>query len=390
MNKLKNKVFFTIFIILNIFSLSILIVYNVGKYNDEYMRINRQLRNDFRIQNRNFINNDNNVMRFMDADIYTVLYSNTDIIAIISHTTEDEVSDEIEDVANNIINGEKEKYIGFLYTSKYSFNKSNNSIIIIDNAETNKELLTTLKLSFLLLIIIEIISYIISTKLSLWIIKPVEETFDKQKQFIADASHELKTPLAVIMASADTLEKDNNKKWIKNIQNESERMNKLITNLLDLSKVENNNIKENVNLSKLVEKSLLTLESLMFEKNIKLNYKIDENIEFECNSDEMKQLMGILMDNAIKHSHENGNVTVNLTKDKDIILEVKNKGDKIPEGEEEKIFERFYRVDKARNRDDNRYGLGLAIAKSIVTKHNGEITANSSKEYTTFRIVFKK
>ena len=113
MNKLKNKVFFTIFIILNIFSLSILIVYNVGKYNDEYMRINRQLRNDFRIQNRNFINNDNNVMRFMDADIYTVLYSNTDIIAIISHTTEDEVSDEIEDVANNIINGEKEKYIGF-------------------------------------------------------------------------------------------------------------------------------------------------------------------------------------------------------------------------------------------------------------------------------------
>ena len=390
MNKLKNKVFLTIFIILSIFGLSILIIYNYQNYTNEENRIVNQLRNE--LKNPSRLRNSENIMRFFDAKVYKILYSNGEIIQITSYAQDDELNDEIYNIANNLLDKENGIYIGNLYFNNYSYKITKNSITIVDNSDTNNKLLLTLRISLIVFLLIEVISYLISYLLSSWIIKPVEEAFDKQKQFIADASHELKTPLAVIMASADTLEKDNNKKWIKNIQTESDRMNKLIKNLLDLSKVENSNpIKENINLSKLIEKSILPLESLMYEKNIKFEYKIEDNINFECNSEEIKQLMNIILDNAIKNKKKNGNIFVNLNKEKnDIIIKIKNKGNPIPEGEEEKIFERFYRSDKSRNRNDNRYGLGLAIAKSIVIKHNGIIKAESKNKYTTFTINFKK
>ena len=182
-------------------------------------------------------------------------------------------------------------------------------------------------------------------------------------------------------------------KWIENIKSEANRMSKLVTNLLDLAKLEEGNNKElykETNLSKLVEKAVLPFESLAYEKNIKLNYNVGENILFKCNSDEIKELLSIMLDNAIKHSSKKGDIKVNLKNIKnDIVLEVINKGEPIPKGEEEKIFERFYRIDKSRNRNENRYGLGLAIAKCIVINHNGKILAYSNNEYTTFKIIFK-
>lgn len=338
------------------------------------------------------------IRRFMDATIYTVLLDeNNDIIELISHTEEGTVEENIQEVALEIIEDNETDtiYIGNLYTTRYSYQyQPNNHITIIDNREINHRLMNSLQLSILLFILLEIIILIISQTLSAWMIKPVKMSFNKQKQFIADASHELKTPLAIIMASAESIQvEEKNQKWLDNIKSESERMNKLIRNLLDLAKIENENTDKSdeiINLSKLVEMSILTFESLAYEKDIELTYDIEKELSFKGNSEEIKELMSILLDNAIKHSKKKGQIKVTLKTDKNhLILKVMNKGEPIPPGEEEKIFERFYRVDKARNRKENRYGLGLAIAKGIVNNHHGKITASSKEEYTTFTVVLK-
>lgn len=185
---------------------------------------------------------------------------------------------------------------------------------------------------------------------------------------------------------------DKNHKWLENIKSETDRMNKLVIDLLSLARLEKDkNEYSTINLSKLIEKTLLPLESLMYENNIKLDYQLDDTIEYNCNQEQIKQLLVILLDNAIKHSSKKGKIIVNLEKFKnDIIIEVKNKGKAIPEEERTKIFERFYRGDQSRNRDSNRYGLGLSIAKGIVNNHNGKITILCNEGYTTFKIVLKQ
>ena len=230
----------------------------------------------------------------------------------------------------------------------------------------------------------KIISHLIS--------KPVEEVFIKQKNFIADASHELKTPLSVITASAEALEKNpNEKKWLNNIKNETSRMNDLVIELLDLAKTENNNLELSIgNLSKTVELVALSFEGIAFEKGLKLEHHIDDNITFKMDEGAIKQVVEILLDNAINHSKNKGKITISLKESNNIELIVTNLGEEIPIGEEEKIFERFYRVDKSRNRDHNHYGLGLAIAKNIINNHSGTIKAFSSNGKTTFQVTFKK
>ena len=148
-------------------------------------------------------------------------------------------------------------------------------MVIIDNEKTNSTLLNTLLICIGIFALLELLIFLVSRKITNWIIKPVEESFEKQKQFIADASHELKTPLAVIMASSEALESNpNESKWLENIKSESDRMNKLIADLLELAKSEAVDDKSEFalgNLSKTIEKSILTFEGIMFEKGITLD-----------------------------------------------------------------------------------------------------------------------
>lgn len=417
MEKLKKKTFLVIFSILTIFLCSILCIFNYQDYSHEKIEIENKLNmiNDRKFnkapneekldkpeppENTDDTKNDKEVMPvLMDTTAYTVIYNDDNKVIDILNFTQNDVSDEeIKSIAQEILKSNDSKSginIRNLYFNNYSYSfKGHNSLTILDNSFVKEKLQSLIKTSIFIFVLLEIVIIVVSIKITSWIIKPVIETFNKQKQFIADASHELKTPIAVIMANSEALEKEpNEKKWLNNIKSESERMNELITNLLDLAKLENGKNKEIYNvedLSKIAEISVLTFESLMFENKIKFEYNIQKDLKLKCNSVQIKQLIAILLDNAIKHSEENGKIKVFLEKQKnDIILSVSNKGKEIPKEIRDKIFERFYRADESRNRESNRYGLGLAIAKNIVVNHNGKILVNCEGGYTTFKVVFK-
>lgn len=400
MNKLKNKVFVVLITILTSFLLVLVIIFNYQNYQREYTEVNDNLSNIEKEYRQGFFIQDlsNGFGRpfFLDTNVYIVSFDNDfNIIEIISYTKDNTNSGTIKDNAIKFINTGKDKKIGNLYFSKYSYLlDKNNNLIIIDNSNINHRLNSLLRFSVLIFILLEVLAGYISIMLTRWLVKPVEEAFNKQRQFVFDASHELKTPLAVIIASAEMLEKNpKEKKWLSNIKSEADRMNKLVINLLELAKTESLPSKlkySTVNLSKEIERSILTFEGLVFEKNLEIDYDIEDNIEFSCDLDKIKELLSILLDNAIKHSYDNAKIRVNLFKEKEnIIIEVINNGDDIPKDKQNKIFERFYRVDEARNRNENRYGLGLAIAKNIVDIHQGKISVTSSNNYTTFKVIFK-
>lgn len=406
MKKLNKKVYFTILSILTISLLSFIVIFN----SQTYLNKQKQVENSLNVQEKfdkkekppdkpyKDTNNkpfDENI-KFMDVTMYTVILENGNIKEIINHSNNNLSDNDITKLANNILNSKnlKDKYVGNLYFKKYSYKYDERSLVIIDNSNINKELQTSLLTSLLIFVLLEILMIYVTKIITKWITNPVKESFDRQKEFIADASHELKTPLSVIMASTEAyMDNPKETKWLTNIKTESERMNDLIIELLELAKSEGkNNVKYNDgNLSKIIELSLLTFEGIAYEKKIKIDYNIKDNIKMSLNENNIKELMEILLDNAIKHSKENSKITVSLKEDnKNIELLVTNEGEGIPEGEEEKIFERFYRSDKSRNRRESRYGLGLAIAKNIVTNHNGIISAKSKEGHTTFKVLFKK
>ena len=406
MKKLKVKVFSILCFILTTFLIIISVIFNYQEYKREEVNIKETLSKVANMSEQeeiiNMINSGREEPIFMDSIVYTVKLNNDNkVLYIISHTYKEENQEEVLNYINEILEKEKNLsygtrkiHIGNLYVANYSYSfEQGNRIVIVDNTVIKGRLLSTLRKNILITLIMELLVVIASAKLTGWIIKPALDSFNKQKQFVEDASHELKTPLAIIMANVENLDMDEkNNKWIYNIKSEADRMNKLIMQLLDLAKMENKKKEEYSveNLSKVVEKTVLTFESLTFEKHIELETNIEENINFKFNSDDIKQLMTILIENAIVHSYEeNGKIIVSLAKDKNnIILKVSNKGEAIPKEEEEKIFERFYKRDNSRNRNTNNYGLGLAIAKNIVSNYGGNITAHSENEYTTFKVVF--
>ena len=215
--------------------------------------------------------------------------------------------------------------------------------------------------------------------------RPVIEAWEKQKQFVSDASHELKTPLAAINTNVDAVLANpessvlSQEKWLNYIKSESQRLALLTGNLLD-NQAEFKT--ESVNLSEITEQAVLNLEAAAFERQVRFDYSIEKDVTVTGAKDQLQRLAVILLDNAVKYSPDRGTVNVSLKKkDKHAELSVHNTGEPIPPDEQEKIFDRFYRVDKARSAGS--YGLGLSMARDIVRLHGGKIWVESSKENGT-------
>lgn len=232
--------------------------------------------------------------------------------------------------------------------------------------------------------------------LSGWLVKPIEDTLDNQSTFISDVSHELKTPLAVITSNADVLESDiGESKWLTSIKNESLRMAGLISELLAASRLERaDDAKtfEEVDFSSIVNETVMTFDAMAFEKGVLIDTDIADNINVIGSPEKLRRLIGILLDNAVKYAGDPGSITVKLSKGfGNVYLSVKNTGSYVEKENRKKIFDRFYRVDQSRARDENfgSYGLGLSIARSIVEEHNGSIvcqSAHADPDFTIFKV----
>ena len=227
-------------------------------------------------------------------------------------------------------------------------------------------------------------------------IVPLKEAYEKQRQFAADASHELRTPLAVVMASAELLLNDPSiqspflKQVIEDVRDEVKKMTKLVGDLLVVARSDNKALKlkpQKFDLAELLQQNIRMMQPLAEKKKVALHEKNMKKTMIHADEQKIKQLVLILVDNAVKYTPEGGEVTVSMEKAERgrVRFAVKDTGIGISEADREKIFDRFYRVDKARSREMGGNGLGLAIAQEIVNLHKGEISVESEQgKGTTF------
>ena len=247
-----------------------------------------------------------------------------------------------------------------------------------------------------------VLLYIFGQLVSRQIIAPVKQSYEQQKQLVADASHELKTPLAIIGANMYLIKSDpaatvgDNEHWIDNVDAQLTRMSALIADMLELFRADSEagGVKTKEDLSEMLDGVLLSFEARCFEKNIELTQNISPDITFECYAKQMERLFNILMDNALKYTPEEGKIDVELRSDKRVVTAVfTNYGAGIAKEHLTKIFDRFYRVDNARTQSaaPTSFGLGLSLAKNIALAHDGEIECDSDgTTYTEFTVRLPK
>ena len=243
-----------------------------------------------------------------------------------------------------------------------------------------------------------VLLFFISLGLSALALRPVQRSMEQQKQFVADASHELKTPLTVILTNNDIMLRHpsatvaSQRQWLESTRDEGLRMRSLIENLLFLAKSDADRLPltlARINLSDLAEETLLTFEPVAFEQGILMESDITPSLELSADAAQMKQLMLILLDNAVKYSAPQGTVKVRLFAEAGLVnFSVNNHGEVIAPEVIPHLFERFYRTDAARSHSETGgYGLGLAIAQTITQLHQGKITCTSTEDDgTTFTV----
>lgn len=231
--------------------------------------------------------------------------------------------------------------------------------------------------------------------LAQWAVKPIDTAWKQQRQFVADASHELKTPLTVIMTNAELIQNpeyddDSRTKFCSSILVMTRQMRRLVEQMLELARADNvqtQTLFSRIDLSALTSDAVLPFEPVFYEKNLVLESEITENILINGDAAQLRQVMDILLDNAQKYSRSSGTTWVTLKRHgkHHVVLSVANEGEPIAAEDLKNLFKRFYRADKARTRDGS-FGLGLSIAETIVTQHNGRIWAESSSGVNTFSV----
>lgn len=289
--------------------------------------------------------------------------------------TEDYTDEQAQEIMEGILQmGETSGMYGWLQYCMAE--KDYGTLIVITDKSSDQGLLNNLfRTTVIVGILMLLVLFVFLCIASRWITKPVRIAFARQKQFVSDAGHELKTPLTILSANADILQDEiGENKWLGYMQEQTGRMNQLVGDLLRLARMDNaaqEYVFSDFNLSTAITATVLPFESQAFELHKHLELDIQPGVDYWGSEQHIRQLTAIFIDNALKYSDENGIIKVTLLRrGENRILEFYNTGCDISPEESRKIFERFYRGDKARgNQGKNGYGLGLAIARSIMEAH---------------------
>lgn len=341
------------------------------------------------IQNQNRYNNFHGFMGrtfteddAMSAVYFVVHFDNAGVIdrvdvSRISSVDEDEAKALAVQVYNKNETGTIDK---FKYVSISSGFNGGKTYFFLDTSTDYLSIARVIGLSLIIGVVCWIMMLLLVILLSRKAIRPIAENMQKQQQFVTDAGHEIKTPLAIILANTDAMELHNGEsKWSKNIRSQTVRLDGLMQNLLTLARADENkkvSDTEDFDLSVLLEGAVEDFEESMAMKKLKLQKNICENVMIHANKEQVSRLLSILMDNAVKYSEPDSVVEISLSSgDKKTEFYIENQCDTLPECEPIRLFDRFYRADTARTQKGGGYGIGLSAAKAIVEGFGGEITA---------------
>ena len=277
------------------------------------------------------------------------------------------------------------------YRYKVFSTEMGKGVVFVDGSMNRSSLMQSMTIAGLVLLGCAALVLILIFLLSKKAVKPIAESYEKQKQFITDANHELKTPLTLILANLDIAEAELGKnEWLDDIRTEGHRMTELVNQLVALSRMDEEGQPLNmtdVALGELVADTVAEFEPLAKERGKAITSSIDKEISYLGDEALLHRLVGILMDNAIKYCDQDGEISVNLHKGRKIVLVVENTYAAVDELELNRLFDRFYRADKARKFTGG-YGVGLSMAKAIVENHKGDITAyKKDATHIGFKIV---
>ncbi len=284
---------------------------------------------------------------------------------------------------------------GFLLRYGVAYARGDDTIAFVNMQTEFAQLTYNIGVTGLIFVAALAAFFLISLFLSTWALKPVAKAWEQQQRFVADASHELKTPLTVILANTDIMKSElGDNQWLTNTKNEALRMKSLVEDMLFLARTDSLRQpapKTPVSLSDIVWESILSFEVVAYERSVSMESDIASGCTTSGSDKQLKQLVLILLDNAVKYTSPQGKVSVRLYPGRERLhLAVQNSGDPIPASQIGHLFERFYRADSARTHGGG-YGLGLAIAKEIVELHHGKIVVQSSEETgTVFSVALSK
>jgi len=273
------------------------------------------------------------------------------------------------------------------YVGTYRYLKVNNeagNLVLLLNTQRDLDSFHAFMRNSIIVSSIVILSvFILLVLISKKVIAPIQQSYQKQKQFITDASHELKTPLAIIRSNTDVLELENgDSKWTKNIQNQVDRLTSLVNSLVVFSRMEEKDTAEKVkfNLSESLHARIDDFEELASFQKKHIIADIDNNIYYRGEQQAIVQLMDILLENAIKYATKETNINVTLKKNKKYaMMKISNQAN-VKKGDLRKVFDRFYRLDESRNSTVKGYGIGLSMAKLIAEKHKEVIKAYAPED----------